>query len=458
MDTFEDLTEASTLLDADELLINHPNNLSEKVSGIHVKESVLTVISGLTAGTALEDTDIIYVKKSNADLRKLTGAQIKAEVLGSISGLTAGTGLADTDIVYIKDSSNNLKKLTGADLKSSISINAKLLNTVTVTGPALSNGGTVKIMFTGDITGVDDTTGLEITYNSTNIPVKVGKDGSLVDFTAKEITSGTYTYIQAYTTLEFVYDGTNFVIVGNPIVISDDGYAVHADGIIDKDTEFLVSITGGGADDPEAQTGTTYSYDIGPDYGIEVGDVIKVTFEQTLQSSSAITKVSLTCGGKTGDIVTTQPDTTITDAPAAGYKWIASHEFTGGNYSATYKHKVWDANTTLELTWTGTYWLADSDTVVCSYTSSTQSYLIKTNGFIKQWGIRNIAMGSGSTYWFDFLVIMQNTNYVAFIIQNVGGNIGPFNYGSKETGRIKFSQWNSGGNSASNPMYTVIGY
>lgn len=67
-------------------------------------------------------------------------------------------------------------------------------------------------------------------------------------------------------------------------------------------------------------------------------------------------------------------------------------------------------------------------------------------------------MGSGSYYWFDFLVIMQNTNYVAFIIQNVGGNIGALNYGDKETSRIKFSQWNSGGNSASRPMYTVTGY
>ena len=53
------------------------------------------------------------------------------------------------------------------------------------------------------------------------------------------------------------------------------------------------------------------------------------------------------------------------------------------------------------MTWTGTYWLADSDTVVCSYKSSTQSYLVKTNGFIKIWSHNT----QGGTLTVVFLVV-----------------------------------------------------
>ena len=270
MITIPELDEASTLLDADMVMLTHNDDNSEKVSGINLKESVLTVISGLTAGTALDDTDVIYVKKSNADLRKLTGAQIKAEVLGSISGLTAGSALAntdiiyvkksddtlekltgsqlkelilgsisdltaasdlgDTDIVYIKDSSNVLKKLTGSGLKGSISITAKLASSVTITGPVLSNGTQLEILFSSDIAGVDANTGLQINYNNTNYDVKVGKDGSLVAFKAYEVSSGVFKYLQAYTTLDLIFDGTQFVIVGNPVVISTSDFLVYSNG------------------------------------------------------------------------------------------------------------------------------------------------------------------------------------------------------------------------------------
>ena len=257
-----------------------------------------------------------------------------------------------------------------------------------ITGRTLVLGEIIKVAFINAITGSDAVTGLTLTINGDSYAVKVYKNGSFVNFTAVEIATNTFKYIQAnsYIDLYVATNGTDLIILGNPIVISGDGYAVHADGTIEKDTEFYCNITGGGADDPEAQTGTTYSYSIGPDYGIKVGDVIKVTFAQALQSSSAITSVSLTCGGKTGDIVTVQPITTITDAPAAGYKWIASHEFTGGNYSSTYKHKVWDANTILELTWTGTYWLAKSEAVLCQYSSNSDAdnYVIKANGLITE--------------------------------------------------------------------------
>ena len=302
--------------------------------------------------------------------------------------LKAGAWQAGTDIIVMFTGSRYIMLLIDDVIENgnmnavtSNAVSCILASSTTINGARLGTGAVVKIMFTANISGSDTTTGLSLTYNGATKAVKVSKGGALVDFVAKEITSGDYRYIQAYATLDMVYNGTNFVIIGNPVVISGSGYHVHADGFIDKDTEFYCSIASGGANDPEAQTGTTYEYTIGPDYGIEVGDVIKITFAQALQSSSAITKVTLTCGGKTGDIVTTQPDVTVVNAPAAGYKWIASHEFTGGNYSATYKHKVWDENTTLELTWTGTYWLAESEAVLCAYSNiAATNYMIKANG------------------------------------------------------------------------------
>ena len=70
--------------------------------------------------------------------------------------------------------------------------------------------------------------GLE-TANGTNYNVKVGKDGSLANFVAANV-SGAYKYLQAYTTLELAFDGTQFIIIGNPVVISNADYTIYTDG------------------------------------------------------------------------------------------------------------------------------------------------------------------------------------------------------------------------------------
>lgn len=103
----------------------------------------------------------------------------------------------------------------------------------TITGvPSIDSNNIIKIMFTADIAGSDTTTGMTITYNGTGYPVKACKDGgSLVNLTAHTI-NGSTKYIQANTIIEFVYDGANFVVIGNPVVLSGDGYEVHANGKI----------------------------------------------------------------------------------------------------------------------------------------------------------------------------------------------------------------------------------
>jgi microcystin-dependent protein len=105
-------------------------------------------------------------------------------------------------------------------------------NTLTVTGaPALSVGDTIKALFTANITGTDDTTGMSISYNGTSYPVKVPKEGALSDFVATELTTGNFTYIDAYKYVEFMLNGNDeLVIIGNPLVLSGEDYEVYADG------------------------------------------------------------------------------------------------------------------------------------------------------------------------------------------------------------------------------------
>lgn len=99
-----------------------------------------------------------------------------------------------------------------------------------VNGAPLRAGSTVRIMFTVDLTGADTITALVLNYNGVNTPVKVGKNGSLSNFVASEVSTGVYKYVQAYTTLELAFDGSQFIIIGNPVVLSSSDYTIYADG------------------------------------------------------------------------------------------------------------------------------------------------------------------------------------------------------------------------------------
>ena len=100
-----------------------------------------------------------------------------------------------------------------------------------VNGAPLRTGSTVRVMFTADLAGTDTATGLVLSYNGINTPVKVGKNGSLSDFVASEVSTGVYKYVQAYTTLELAFDGSQFIIIGNPVVLSSANYTIYADGL-----------------------------------------------------------------------------------------------------------------------------------------------------------------------------------------------------------------------------------
>lgn len=128
----------------------------------------------------------------------------------------------------------NASHFTAVSLDScSSNSNAIIASSKTITNaPALTPNQVIKIMFTAALTASNATTVLVISYNGVNVTVKAPKDGSLIDYVAKAVGSSYY-YCQAYTTLELLYNGTNFVIVGNPVVISNADYTIYTDGSIE---------------------------------------------------------------------------------------------------------------------------------------------------------------------------------------------------------------------------------
>lgn len=154
----------------------------------------------------------------------------------TIPSLSDVTDILDTDMVMVTQSGGQTYKISGADLNKRNQ--AVIANSTTLTGAPLKTGNIVRAYFTADITGVNTTTGLVLNYNNSNKNVKVPKDGALVNFTAQNMGGSptVYKYLQAYTTLELLYDGTNFVIIGNPVVISSSDYTIYADGLKRQDT------------------------------------------------------------------------------------------------------------------------------------------------------------------------------------------------------------------------------
>lgn len=105
-----------------------------------------------------------------------------------------------------------------------------MASSTTLSGVAISAGSVVRVLFTAELDGSDATTGLTFTYNGYAYAVKVCKNGALANFNAYNVGSGVFKYLQAYTTLELMFDGSQFIIMGNPVVISSDGLSIMADG------------------------------------------------------------------------------------------------------------------------------------------------------------------------------------------------------------------------------------
>jgi len=181
------------------------------------------------ASAELTDEAVIF-DLSESDTKKMT----MQKAFNTMHKLSATSVADSTDELAIYDSVNNVtKKITKQNLLSEIQPPI-IASSTTINGPAVEEGLYINVIFTSAISASDTVTPLEITYNGDSVPVKVMKAGVASDIFAHEISSGVYSYLQAMTSFEMVYDDTNdyFVIVGNPIVLSSTDYTIYADGQI----------------------------------------------------------------------------------------------------------------------------------------------------------------------------------------------------------------------------------
>lgn len=157
----------------------------------------------------------------------------------TIPALTSVTDILDNDLVMITHSNGESFKIAGSEINKRNQ--AVIASTTTMTGAPLKTGNIVRVYFTADITGSNTTTGLVINYNNVNYSVKVPKNGTLANFVASNLggSPAVYKYLQANTMLELLYDGTQFIINGNPVVISGTNFSIYADGLkrVDEVTE-----------------------------------------------------------------------------------------------------------------------------------------------------------------------------------------------------------------------------
>ena len=301
-----------------------------------------------------------------------------------------------------------------------------------------------------------------ITLDINNIGAKklyVPKNGNMIVMPSKSIdrndTHGTQNwFIQPNTALELEFkqsldSGTGgWVVLCNPIVLSgtDYAYAANGDSITDLDKAAnVLPVANGGtgaATEALARTNLGVSYDKTALYGLWVstntealttatqtfepttptgtpnlnaGATVKVTFRYALQSSQAITGVYFAFGGRLALIKASKGGSLVS---------LTSHEFTGGNYSSTYKYKVWDAYTTLELMWTGNEWLVMNNPVLCSYENgSGNGYRIYSDGYIEQWGLLEVTTVDYTVIgWY---VQLKNTDYVITVTPSNTDNSTP---------------------------------
>ena len=152
----------------------------------------------------------------------------------TITVLDPVTDINDSDLVMVTNAQGHSYTINGAELEKRNKI--IIAENTTVTGAPLKAGRCVRIYFSADITANDGNTVMQINYNGVNYYVKVSKDGALSNFVAHAV-GNTYKYVQAHTTLEFLVvgnqqDGFQFVIIGNPVVISNSDYSIQADGSI----------------------------------------------------------------------------------------------------------------------------------------------------------------------------------------------------------------------------------
>ena len=242
----------SGISDSDMIQVRHkPGTIDDADKGIS-KSQLLSCPFGVSDTSASTGAKVASLTDSNPDFTLVSGREVVVcfTTANSASNPTlnfAGSGViplympngapvgawnagAWMHLKYFYATVGNSQIQRWILMSQEVDSEVIMASSTAITGKSLVSGASIKIMFTSDITGSNTSTVLSLTYNGTAYNVKVGKNGALANFVASEVSSGTYKYVQAYTTLELAFDGTQFIIIGNPVVLSSADYTIYADG------------------------------------------------------------------------------------------------------------------------------------------------------------------------------------------------------------------------------------
>ena len=205
-----------------------------RYDGLIIPRSYSEYINKTDAATlqqALQLSGVLSGAVAAGDNKAVTSNAVNGALAEYINKTDAATLQQALQLSGVMDNAPTAQSTKPAKSGGIFAANAVIMaSSTTLSGVAISAGSVVRVLFTADIAGSDATTGLTFTYNGDAYAVKVGKNGALANFNAYEVESGVFKYLQAHTTLELMFDGSQFVIMGNPVVISNADFSVMADG------------------------------------------------------------------------------------------------------------------------------------------------------------------------------------------------------------------------------------
>lgn len=149
----------------------------------------------------------------------------------TIPALNDVSDILDSDLCIVTHSNGDSYKISGAEInKRNQAIIAPDATPLMLTGAPLKTSNIIRVYWKVDLTSANGATALALSYNNVSYNVKVPRNGALASFLPFNLGNGVYKYLQAYTTLELLYDGTQFILLGNPVLISTANYTYTADG------------------------------------------------------------------------------------------------------------------------------------------------------------------------------------------------------------------------------------
>lgn len=198
-------------------------SLSLVNNGLYFDETAPITDSALVAVLDSLSKDILFY------FRNLSVLVINDSMNQPLLTRQEANDLANDDILRW-DSVNRRAKggLKVSDITSMAS-SFMIASSRTLTGGALTTGVALSIYFTSAINGSNIDRTLTLNYNGTDYVVKVIKDDVLADFEAV-LLNGDYKFIKANTALTLLFDGAQFIVTDNPVVLNDGLVDIHANG------------------------------------------------------------------------------------------------------------------------------------------------------------------------------------------------------------------------------------